>query len=233
MRIVIGLALWATLSASAAASSVRKDFEGIWSAREADYSASEQASATQEHDDTLKFVETFKSNGPTLAPDFQSLMAVSFSHAQATARYKLLKEFEAFMATKPSAAGGQARMQGKIAQVQPAVAPAAAEETRLASVKIGIDEPAGQWVQEKARAAQISGMLSGLVAELTLIDQNLRSFYEGRSIEQQQASETRRRILGGLAAGLAAAAAATPPPPRNFSVMCTQTGSFTNCNGSR
>ena len=230
--IMIGLTVSA-LAAATAGANVRKDFQGIWSAREADYSASDQAAASQEHDVTIKFVETFKSNGPTLVPEFQSLMAVSYGHARATARYKLLKEFEAFMATKPSGAGAQAWMQGKIAEVQPAIAPAAAEEARLAKIKLGVDEQAGQWVQEKARAAQISGMLSGLISELTLIDQNLRSYYAGRGVEQQQAAETRRRILGGLAAGLAAAAATAPPPPRNFSVMCTQTGPLTNCNGTR
>ena len=112
------------------------------------------------------------------------------------------------------------------------VAPAAAEEARLTKVKVGTDEPAAQWVQEKARSAQISGMLSGLIGELTQIDQDLHLYYEGLGVEQERSAANRRAILGGLAAGLAAAARSAPPPPRDFSMTCSQLGPFTNCNGS-
>ena len=223
------------VASGASASSVRKDFANIWSAREADYISSDQTAEKSEIDLTRQLVQTYNANGPTLVQDFQNAMGATRNHGQSTARLKLLKEFEAFMATKPTPAGAQAWMQGKIAQIKEAVPGTQAEEERLAKVKIGVDEPADQWIREKARSAQISGMMSGLVSELTLIDDNLRAYYQGVGAEQQEARETRRRILGGLAAGLAAAAATPPPPPRpasSFNMTCSKLGTWTNCNGS-
>lgn len=233
MRIWVGGLLALALATSAGASSVRKDFSGIWSAREADYSTSDQAAERAEMESATKLVQSFNANGPTLVDDFQTMVVATRNHGQSTARLKLLKEFEAFMTTKPTAAGAQAWIQGKIAQIKEAMPGTQAEEERLAKVKIGVDEPAPQWIREKAKAAQISGMMGGLISELTLIDENLRAYYQGLGVEQEEARETRRRILGALAAGLAAAPAASAPPrASSFNMTCSQTGIFTNCNGS-
>lgn len=91
-------------------------------------------------------------------------------------------------------------MQGKVPELQRAVPGAAAEKDRLNKINVGVDEPAVQWIGEKAKAASISGMLAGLIGELTLIHQNLRACYQGRAVEQAEAVESQARWAAALAA---------------------------------
>ena len=233
MRYKVAALAVAFLATAAQSANIRKEFAGIWSARETSYATADQAADKNERDTAVKFIEVAKADGPTLVDTFQVAMAAIRAHGEATARLKLLKEFEAFMATKPSGAASQAWMQGKIDEIQRAAPGAAAEEERLNKVKIGVDEPTTQWIGEKAKATSVSGMFAGLIGELTLIDENLRAYYQGRATEEAQAAQNRARwlaVLGAMGRSLQANAAAAPRP---FTMMCTRTGPFTNCNGTR
>ena len=222
MRIGLAACVAFLLAMPASASNVRKEFAGIWTAREADYASADAAADKAERDTSAKFIETAKASGPTLIDDFKAAILAVHAHGEATARLKLLREFEAFMATKPSSAGAQGWMQGKVAELQQAVPVAAAEEGRLNKIKVGVEEPGTQWIGEKAKAASVSGMLAGLIAELTLIDENLRAYYQGIGVEQAHAAEDRARWAAALSAMGQSLSAASRAAPQPFNVLCTR-----------
>lgn len=239
LRLVGAACIALSLAGGAAAANIRKEFAAIWSAREKDYVASQQAAAEVEKSRSASFLEIAKSNATsdTLVPSFQTALSATRQSSFETSRLKLLQEFEAFMATKPSGAAAQAWLQGKVAQIQAALPAGPVEEERLRKVRIGIDEPVGQWIAEKGKAASFEGMIQGLTSELTLIDQNLRAFYVGLGEQEAAARERWARISAALMATgqalQAQAANAQAQAPRPFSMTCSRLGNFTNCSGSR
>ncbi len=140
-------------------------------------------------------------------------------------RYWVLSELREHMDDKPSAVSSELWMQEKVSEVQSDARLADNHWTQLANLP---DEASLTERLSKFEAAVVGGArVQGVVDELTLIDQNLASYYQGRSEERAN----RSRIFAAIGSALMQSSRQATIAP-SVRTRCSTYGGVTNCTSN-
>ncbi|MEZ5748712.1 MAG: hypothetical protein R3D83_02130 [Caenibius sp.] len=213
---------------SAEAKSVRKEFTEAWVARQDRY-AGDVERATNELKDALNP----KTPEPDLDEDaakvrisaiLEKTRQMGYSAGRADVLFRLL----ALMKEKPSSARAEMWFQEEADHVKQESAKADDRLNAAKAIKIGEGGVTPQEAFTEAGQAMFwLGTVQGTVDELALVNTNLASFYEAKSVEDQRRRQAWANALSSIGNSLQNSAQQN----QGFMMNCTTTGPFTNCMG--
>lgn len=219
----IGLVLLSLVAATPAAASAYRDFVGVWDARDATYRAEREALDARAKSSATRAVEALVMSAPEAPEDLVVALAAAWSLSELVGRGQTLWALREHMASRPSAALSEAWMQGKVDELRRRLAEADMIERQIDILK-GRDTVSVQhWIAALEQLSMMRGNISGAAAELTLIDQNLRSYYRAQSREPSGLAVT---LWAGVLDALRSATRRSQDDFQDRSAACARTG---NC----
>ena len=219
------LVILALVSAgSVVQASTASDFSKIWSARDAAYRSERvglDANAKQKAD---ILVTAINNNSDFGSSEITAALTAARQLSELIGKGTFLYEFREHMKTKPSAYVSEAWMQERASELKTRSIAADDYEGQVRTMQPGKNISFVNWVGAMERLVMMRGELNGRIQEMTLVDQNLGSFYKAK----RQADEKRRDFLRAFGQALASQQSAV----QNWSASCTTIGRTTNCIGN-
>lgn len=195
----LGAALLWTVAAGA---SVLKDFMRQWEQRAQNYTGQRGPLERQTQQSAAMAVQSISSADPSAPAALNAALTDTRQLSYLYGRYQTLWALREHMEKKPSMALSEAWLQAQVEGIKAKVAASDAAELDLKRSVPGRDVPLLQWIGSIERLAQDRGYSEGATAELTLINENLRSYYAARAEEHERAVRLRTALLAGLAMAL-------------------------------
>lgn len=207
----------------AIARNVQKEFAEAWSQREQRYSAAfDSASKAQ-----AAAIDAFTTASQAHSPEAKDLLVSVFDSADAygaaAGRRAALADFNTLIKDKPSAARIDMWMQEQMAKLKEMGDTAKRDIEALRTA----DAAAPDAIVNALKAISYQGLVRGAVQEMSLIDQNLSSYFQAKSSEDLARRQARARFFGALGAALQQSGQTNFPNARM--TQCHTTGATTNC----
>ena len=191
------------LWAAAVGASVQKDFMRLWEARAEGYTLQRPAIEERTAKDAAQAVQSIKTGQPSAGQELGLALRSTRELSTLYGRYQTLWVLREHMGSKPSEALSEAWMQAQIGILRTKIADTDLAEKQIRQSVPGRDISLLEWVGAIEKLAQDRGYIEGATAELTLIDDNLHSYYVARSEEHEKAVRLRAAILTAIAISLA------------------------------
>jgi len=216
----IGIIFLSFALAGAAVASAYKDFSKVWEQRETTYRGERpglEARAKSSADAAVKALILNDPNGPQ---DLGLALAAAWSLSELVGRGQTLWALREHMAGRPSVQLSEAWLQGKIDELQRKEAEADMIAEQMQMLKARDDVSVQQWIAALEQLSMMRGSISGAAAELTLIQQNLESYYSARAGETIQ----KRALIGSVLSALAATSQRKQLEFERRVALCATTG---------
>jgi hypothetical protein len=210
----------------AAASSLQKEFSASWEGRMQQYRLQETSADAAEKSAIEAYVQAINTKGAEEQAGRAAsvMLAASSQMGFVKGRIIALTGFRGFFASKPSQVRTEVFMQERASDLQDLVKKA---QTDYDVAKAANPEPAPAYLSNLLAAIRLNGLARGVTQELSLIDQNLGSYYKAKSVADDERRQARAHLLATLAGSL------QPPPTTDSkfpaSVRCQTYGTVTNC----
>lgn len=204
--------------------STASDFAKIWSAREASYRAERPALEESAQQKAAVLVAAIKSNTEYGPPEMIAALTSARQLSELAGRGMFLYEFREHMKAKPSAFVSEAWMQERVSELKTLSIAADDYEAQVRAMQPGKNVSFVDWVGALEKLVMMRGDLNGRVQEMTLVDQNLDSYYAAK----RQADARRRDFLRAFGQALATQQRSV----QNWSAFCTTNGRNTTCLGN-
>lgn len=203
MRIApIILAVALAVVAAPAHASLHGDFVRAWDARDQSYRAERAALDARAKGAADRAIAALVEDDPTAGEDLSFALTAAWSLSELVGRGETLGALREHMASKPSAALSEMWMQGKVDELRRRKADADLVERQMEILRGRDTVSVAQWIAALEQVSMMLGNISGSAAELELIGQNLRTYYQARSPEQSASAARWAEVL--LALGAAA-----------------------------
>jgi len=198
MRMLL-MMLMGLLIAAPATASVYKDFAKAWEERDQTYRGEREALESRARSSAERAVNALVDSEPTAAEDLVLALSAAWSLSELVGRGQMLYALREHMAAKPSAVMSEIWIQGKADGLRRRQA-----DTDMIEREMGILEGRDtigvqQWIAALERLSMMRGAIAGEAAELSLISQNLATYYRARSDEQARSAELWAGVLAALA----------------------------------
>lgn len=204
--------------------STASDFSKIWSERDKTYRAERSSLEETALQKATVLVTAINNNGDVGSSDIISALIAARQLSELYGKGTFLYEFREHMKTKPSVWVSEAWMQEKVSELKTRSIAADDFESQVRAMQPGKNVSFHDWIRATEKLVMMRGELNGRVQEMTLVDQNLGSFYQAK----RQADEKRRDFLRAFGQALASQQNAV----QNWSASCTTFGRTTNCTGN-
>ena len=225
----VALLLALALQPSAAsAGSTYKDFVAAWTERDARYVEQHAALDKQAREATTEFLAKADPNSSESGSRLQRMITAIKAASLLDGRGAMLRDLRIHMEKKPAAASTELWMQERTDAVRTQAAAVAAKFAELRGMnERGLGE-SDEYFQNTVAALIMASTLEGKVQELSLLDQNLSSYFRAKGQEDAERREARARIFGAIGASLTAYSNNANRP---WTATCTTSGNRTNCSG--
>lgn len=204
--------------------STTSDFAKIWSARDASYRSERPVLEEAAQRTAAVLVATIKNKNDFEPPEMIAALTSARQLSELLGRGAFLYEFREHMKTKPSAAVSEAWMQERVSALKTLSIAADDYEAQVRAMQPGKNVSFVDWVGALEKLVMMRGDLNGRVQEMTLVDQNLDSYYAAK----RQADARRRDFLRAFGQALATQQRSV----QNWSAFCTTNGRNTTCLGN-
>lgn len=207
------------------AKSVHKDFKEAWEKRYERYEQEWQVLDQSARDTVAKYVAALEVEGADMEQEGAKLKDAMHRASYLYGRYWVLSQLRKHMDDKPSSVSSELWMQEKVSEVQ---ADARTADLHWAQLNEMPPDTALMDALSKFESAVVgSARVQGVVDELTLIDQNLASYYQGRSKERAN----RSRIFSAIGSALMQSSNQATFAP-TVQTRCSTYGGITNCKSN-
>lgn len=227
MRHFVLFALFLAISGPAVGRSVRDEFEPLWASRLSQYQA-EHVAASQRVKDAA---QPPSDSDPTRADaHYANLLQALVANGEVKGREQVVSDLIAHMRKKPSAELSEAWIQGLADRVKRDRDDFNSRNDTLKKQGAAKLISPKEYFEDTFTLAATAGIIRGRAAELALIDQNLRSFYQAKGEQDEQRRRARAAFFGALAGSFGS----TPAPPSTPWTATCQTsvfGNSTTCRG--
>ncbi|PCE40946.1 hypothetical protein [Rhizorhabdus dicambivorans] len=176
-----------------------KDFMRQWEQRAQDYTQQRAPLEQRTQQSAETAVRSIQASAPSAPEALNEALGDTRQLSYLYGRYQTLWALREHMEKKPSMAVSEMWLQSQVEGIRAKIAASDAAEQDLRRSVPGRDLPLIQWVGAVERLAQDRGYSEGATAELTLINENLRSYYAARAEEHERAVRLRTTLLAGLA----------------------------------
>lgn len=215
---------------TATAKSVHSEFMEAWSQRHDRYDGEFKTAQAGLKSASEQLWAAAAANAPDLRAKLDALFSATDDLGYRAGRADMNQTLLQFIEKKPSAERAELWLQDQMDKMRQAQAAAKEAFDRASAIKIGEN---GETEQSKltsmGKAIFAGGTLRGQTAELTLINDNLATYYQAKT---QQDAERRARWRAALGAfGQSMQAQAQAQANRNWMAHCTTVGNSTNCMG--
>lgn len=212
-----------------AAESTHKEFSEAWEARETRYSEQFDAANSMAKEKSNEYFQAIIAKKEDVSAETKAMMDAIEASSYLYARGRTLMFLREHMKSKPSAAKTELWMQEMLDLLQGSAKEADRRWAEFNAMKPGDDLRAYFAALEVALIQ--SGQTKGEMDELTLIDQNLASYYEARSVEQAKRRTARAAFLSAIGASLQQSSSQAVFAP-TVRTRCTTFGGVTNCTSN-
>jgi hypothetical protein len=228
MWLVVATALSLTPCPQAVAKSVQHEFTEAWNQRLARYSQEFETARSALPAAMAAFLTADESNAPDLQAKFNALMAASDDLGYRAGRAQMSQSLLKFMDSKPSAERGDLWLQEQVDILGQSGKKARADLDRVKAMKVGENgATADSLLNSLGMAVFFGGAVRGQAEELSLINENLRTYYRVKS--QQDAK--RRAIWSDALRNIAQSFQDQSRANTGWTAHCTTFGGTTNCSG--
>lgn len=197
--ILLTMAMSMLVPAMPAYASVASDFAKAWEARDKGYRAERPALEARAQTSAARAIEALLSDEPTAGDDLTMALTAAWSLSEIVGRGQTLWALREHMAQKPSAALSEMWLQGKVDELKRRQDEADMISAQMEMLKKRDTMSVKTWIAALEQLSMMYGSISGASAELTLISQNLGSFYRARSEERDRNARIWIAALNGLA----------------------------------
>lgn len=177
-----------------AAKPIQQEFSQAWTDRAARY-GDQQKALNQRVEISLKALhEASEAKSPEVKAKTDQFLAALQDGAYMHGRISLLKVFQSHMAKKPSAAATELWIQEQTDSLR-----VQAEALDKLGERLGADN-SNEGMKAKMSALAASAEFMGTLAELSLIDQNLSTYFKAKSAQDEGRRRARAAFFGAMAA---------------------------------
>ncbi len=187
---------------AAASASALKDLKRLLESRAQQYTEQRPALEQRTQESATAAVRSIQSADRSAAEALNTALGETRQLSYLYGRYQTLWALREHMETKPSLATSETWLQGQVEAIRAKIASADATEAALKRSVPGSDVPLLSWVGSIERLAQDRGYSEGATAELSLINEDLRTYYAARAEEHENAVRLRTALLAAFAMAL-------------------------------
>ena len=221
MRLIL-LVLMSLTMATPVVASVYKDFVKVWDERDRTYRAEREALERKAQSAAERALYSLTSADAAAGEDLIIALNAAWSLSELVGRGQMLYVFREHMAAKPSAALSELWMQGKVDELRRKQAEADTIESEMQILRGRDTITARHWIAAHESLSMMRGNISGQASELTLINQNLTTYYRAQS----QEVSVGRAVLAAALLGVASSVRDSQQNTQRRSADCARTG---NC----
>jgi hypothetical protein len=203
------LACLTLILAASASASAYKDLQRLIEGRAQQYTERRPALEQRTQQSAAIAVRSIQTIEPSAAQALDTALADTRQLSYLYGRYQTLWALRQHMEKKPPLAASEVWLQQQVAAIKAKMAAADSAENDVRRTAPGKDVPLITWVGAIERLAQDRGYNEGAVAELSLINEDLRAYYAARAEEHERAVRLRTALLIALAATLSSQQAET------------------------
>lgn len=199
---------------------VQQEFAQAWTDRAARYDEQQKALNQRVEASLQELHEASQAKSPGAKQKTDQFLAALQDGAYMHGRIGLLKELQAHMARKPSAAATELWVQEQTDALR-----MQADALDKLGERLGADE-SSEGVKAKMSALASSAEFFGRLAELSLVDQNLNTFFKAKTARDESRRRARAAFFGALATAFQNNSGSTwtatcVNSPLGFSTTCT------------
>lgn len=210
---------------AATAGSTYKEFTAAWAERDARYVQQHAELDKTAREATQAFLANPKSKD---SDEKLGQMLVAIKAAMyMDGRGATLRALRIFMEKKRSAAATELWMQERSDAARTSASSLQVRFATLKSLRDTGKDGTDAYFVDSVSAISDAATLQGQVEELSLIDQNLGSYFRAQGQEDASRRETRARIFGAIGASLSTYSQPAP----GWSATCNTYGTSTTCHG--
>lgn len=231
MWLVVATALSLTPCPQAVAKSVQHEFTEAWNQRLARYSQEVETAKSALPTAMAAFRAAAASNAPDLPAKLNALLAASDNLGYRAGRAQMSQTFLQFMAGKPSAERGELWLQEQMDILVQSDKQSRAEFDRVKALKVGENGTTADSLLSSSGAAVFTGgTVRGQVEELSLINENLRTYYRAKGQQDARRRAAWSEALKNIGQSFQDQSRANLNT--GWSAHCSTFGSTTNCTGN-
>ena len=216
----IGLAFLSLLVAAPIGASVYSDFVKVWEERDRTYRSEREALERRAQSTADRSIESLVGADPAAGDDLVVALSAAWTLSELVGRGQMLYTFREHMAARPSAALSELWLQGKVDELRRKQAEADTVEGEMEFLQGHDTISVKQWIAAHERLAMLRGNIAGQASELSLINQNLTTYYRAREDEVSPG----RTLLGAALLGLLAGVRDAQDNTQQRSAACVRTG---------
>lgn len=225
---LMALALALAAPVAVAASSVFDDFTAAWSERDARYVEQHASLDKEAREATATFFAAADPSSPESAARLERMILAIKAASYVDGRGRVLRDLRIHMAKKPTEARAELWMQEKADSTR---ALATEVDAKFADLKrrSASGDQSDSFFTDSVTALVMAASLHGQIVELTLVDQNLGSYFRVKGQEEASRRESRARIFSAIGAALSTYSAPQNSP---WTATCTTSYGTTRCSGT-
>lgn len=230
--IIAAAAVMMSPAGTSAAKSVHSEYMEAWGERHDRYDGEFKTAEAGLKTAGEQFWAAAAANAPDLRARLDALFAATDDLGYRAGRAEMNQSLLQFIANKPSAQRADLWLQDQMDKMRQAQAAAKGQFDQASAIKIGEN---GETPQSKltsmGKAIFAGGALRGQTAELTLINDNLATYYQAKTQQDAERRARWRAALGAFGQSMQAQAQAQAQANRSWTAHCTTVGNSTNCMG--